>query len=477
MEGGIRVIYTQLFEKFKKKDSVIAAYIGAGHFGTAVVTQQKYVKDLSIPIVADTNLENAKISFLKAGIPENKIVYCNTAKTASAALLRGEFIYTDKVSILMEMPEIDIICEGTGIPEAGARYCMTALENGKNVAIVSKELDSVIGTILKKKADEKNLIYTPVDGDQHGLLIQLFEWAKEIGLTVISAGKSRDGEFVYDEKNKTVTIAADGITVHKTVTAHIPDDYIKYFEMIPEGKAQDYIEKRAEILKNLPGAGGFDLCELTIMANATGLKPYRPELTQGILRITELPIAYCSTNNGGIYKDEEGIIDIQTCFRRKDESGMGGGVFLVVRCDNAYSNYILTTKGQIPNYDCSTAVIYRPYHLCGVEVSTTLKAAVMLGLDTGSANYKPRFDLVRKALCDIKIGEIFGNDHDSRMTSLIYPATSRGADSAVPAHMLDGNTVKKEIKAGEIITYSMVEEPKNSMLWELRLEQEKTFKK
>lgn len=471
------MIYHYLFKRFKKKNSVIAAYIGAGHFGTAVIAQQKYVKDFSLPLVADINIENAKNAFLKAGFTEDAIVTTKDAAQARSAILSGKCVCTEDAGIIMQIPEIDIVCEGSGVPEAGAKYCKMALESGKHIAIVSKETDSAIGPILKKMANNKGLVYTPVDGDQHGLFIQMYEWAKEIGLTVVSGGKSRDGEFILDEKNHTVSIAADGITIHKSVTAPIPEDCFAYFEMLPQGfeNVKKYIKKRAEILKTLPGAGAFDLCELTIMANSTGLRPYTPELTQGSLRITELPVAYCSTANGGIYENQEGIIDVITTLRRPDEAGMGGGLFLVVRCDNAYANYILTTKGQIPNYDCSTAVIYRPYHLCGVEVSTTLKTAVMLGVGTGNDDYQPRYDLVKKAVCDIRAGEVLGNDHDLRMTAMICPASGKKADHPVPAHMLDGNRVIKDIEAGETITYSMIEEPKDSILWELRTKMEQDF--
>jgi predicted homoserine dehydrogenase-like protein len=87
--------------------------------------------------------------------------------------------------------------------------------------------------------------------------------------------------------------------------------------------------------------------------------------------------------------------------------GLGGGVFLVVRCDNAYSNHVLTTKGQIANYDDTAAVIYRPYHLCGVETSSTILVAGLLGLDTGSDDFLPRYDLVKVAARDIAAGEVF----------------------------------------------------------------------
>ncbi|HEY5466998.1 MAG TPA: flagellar biosynthesis protein FlgA [Clostridia bacterium] len=466
------MITHQMLKKFWLKDHIFAAYIGVGHFGTAVVTQQMYVDDLSIVIVADKNPESARQSFLKAGIPEESTVYCDTAEAASACINQGLYVYTDRAEIIMKIPKIDIVCEGTGVPEASARYCRMAIESGKHVAIVSKETDSVIGPILKKLADEAGVVYTPVDGDQHGLLIQLFAWAKEIGLTVISAGKARDAEFVYDEEMRTVSVEADGITVHKSASVHISDEDALYFKKFPGHRAMEYITKRAKALKDLPCAGAFDLCELTIMANATGLKPYTPSLTQGTLRITELPVAYCSTRNGGIYADSIGFIDVMTCLRRSDESGMGGGVYLVVRCDNAYSNYILTTKGQISNETHTAAVIYRPYHLCGVEVSTTLKSAAMLGVGTGSDEYLQRCDLVKKAGQDIPAGEILGNDHDLRMTGMIVPATVRGESSPVPGHMLDGNRAKIDIRAGEMITYAMVEKPDNSVLWNLRALQE-----
>ena len=171
------------------------------------------------------------------------------------------------------------------------------------------------------------------------------------------------------------------------------------------------------------------------------------------------------------------MIDVHTNMRRHDESGMGGGVFMVVKCDNAYSNYILTTKGQIPNYDRSTAVIYRPYHLCGVEVSTTILTMELLGLDTGSLEYVPNYDLVKTALVDIKAGDTLGNDHDLRLKATIIPATKKAPGNPVPAHMITGNKAVRDIKAGEIITYDMIEDRSETTLWKLREEQENTFNK
>jgi predicted homoserine dehydrogenase-like protein len=302
------MIYHHLFKLHRRKESVCAAVIGAGHFGTAVVTQQKYNPLLKVSIVADKNVDSARNAFIKAEISPELIVYCDNAKEILNAIEEGKYVYTDNAELIMQVPIIDVVCEGTGVPEAGAYLAKAAIESGKHVVMINKECDSVVGPILKKMAQDKGVVYTPVDGDQHGLLMELVEWAKIVGLRVISAGKARDGEFIYDEKNGTVSIAADGITVHKDYRVGVSKEAAKYLEMIPEGKSEEYVAKRAEILKDLPGAGAFDLCEMTILANSTGLAPELAPLRQATLRITELPVAYCSKENGGVF-ESEGVVD------------------------------------------------------------------------------------------------------------------------------------------------------------------------
>jgi predicted homoserine dehydrogenase-like protein len=467
------MIYHHLFRNAEKKE-VNVAVIGTGHFGKAIVTQQNYNEFLNVKIVMDLDLESARKSLLDAGIPEADVQYAKDLDEANALYEVGKYIYTDQIDVILKNEQIDVVCEATGVPEAGALHGKLAIENNKHVVMVNKETDSAVGPILKHMATEKGLVYTPADGDQHGLLMSMYEWAKAVGLTVIAGGKSRDGEFIYDEKNRTVTIEADGLTVHKTTTVTISEEEAKYFEKIPKDMAHEYIEKRKEILKTLPGAGAFDLCELTIIANSTNLVPEKAETVQAPIKITELPIAYCSKENGGIFQNE-GVVDVITCLRRPDEAGMGGGVFLVVKCDNAYSNHILTTKGQIPNYDLSTAVIYRPYHLCGVETSTSIGTAGLLNLDTGSLEYKPKFDLVKRASRDIRAGEILGNDHDYSMEALIVPAATMEDGNPIPGHLITGNRVKVDIKKGELITYEKIERPENSTLWNLREKQDEKF--
>lgn len=469
------MIYQQMFDAYRKQDEVCVGVIGAGQYATAIVTQEPQTQYLRVGVVADINVDSAKNAYLLAGRVESELVYAATADEAQAAIEAGKAVFTDQPHIVAAIPAIDIVCESTGIPEVSARFAHDAINAGKHVAMVTKDCDVSVGPILKKLADDKGVVYTPVDGDQHGLLIQLIEWAKSIGLTVLSGGKATDGEFIYDPESSTVTIHTDK-KIHapyqQTITV-APEDGV-YLGKIPEGHAAEYVRERARILAGLPQPGSYDLCEMTIAANYTGFAPQVDTLLHAPLRITEIPIAYAMVDDGGVIENER-TIDLATCLREPSESGLGGGVFIVVRADNAYSNHIMTTKGQIANEDESATVIYRPYHLCGVETSTTLLVAGLLGLNTGSNDYKPRFDLIKVAAVDIRAGDVFGNDHSQQHTARIIPAVPVGSGNPASAHLLTGNRAKVDIPRGTVITYDMVARPDDSTLWSLRELQDSTF--
>lgn len=101
----------------------------------------------------------------------------------------------------------------------------------------------------------------------------------------------------------------------------------------------------------------------------------------------------------------------------------------------------------------------------------------MLGVDTGSGKYVQSYDLARRAARDLPAGSVGGNDKDSNMTSFIIPSAAKSGTNPIPAHMLTGNKLKVDVKAGSVITYDMVQEPEHSVLWELRKRQEEILHK
>ncbi len=465
--------YSELFRTFGCKETARAAIIGGGAYATAILTQSMHMERLTVAAVGDLTLEAAKKAFIRADVPESRIAACSTLAEAKMAVLRGDFIATDNPELLFEL-DVDVVAEATGNPEAGARHAVLALEHRKHLVMINKETDSVIGPYLHQLFRDADLVYTPVDGDQPAQLMKLVDWARLIGLRIICAGKARDGEFMYDPEKSTVTLPADGKGVPKPVSVKIAKKDSRYLGMIPQGKAAEYAKKRAALLAGLPGPGGFDHCELVNIANSTGLtfSPGGPKACA--LRVNELPVMYAAKARGGILEQEE-TIDIMTLLRTKEEASMGGGVFLVVRSDNAYSQHILLTKSLLGNYEGTAAVMVQPYHLCGVESSTSLMAAALLGVGTGAADRALRWDIARKALRDLPAGTKCTHDRDPNLETIIVPAQHRADKAPVPGHLLNGNTLRRAVKKGEIISYGMIRQPGDSLLWRMRLEAEEYF--
>ena len=58
---------------------------------------------------------------------------------------------------------------------------------------------------------------------------------------------------------------------------------------------------------------------------------------------------------------------------------------------------------------------------------------------------------------------------------MIKPASPKAPDNPIPAHMITGNRADRDIKAGELITYGMVEDRSDTTLWRLRARQDREF--
>ncbi len=164
---------------------------------------------------------------------------------------------------------------------------------------------------------------------------------------------------------------------------------------------------------------------------------------------------------------------------------MGGGVFIVVGCENEYSRDIITMKGLIANSRRSAMLIYRPYHLCGVEAPMTALCAALLGIPTGATELKPRVDVVARAARDLAAGEPAGYETGSdmtlvvassaRMKAIMRAAAPVEAGQPLPIFMAHGATLRVDVPAGTVITPDLVVPPANSRLWALREEQDKLF--
>jgi predicted homoserine dehydrogenase-like protein len=463
------MIYENLFEKIDNK-CIRAGIIGTGTYGISLLARAQSIRRLEIPVVCDRDPETAQRACRRAGIPEEKIAICSSRKKLLQTMESGKCAIAENYALLMDVP-LDVIVECTGNPEAGACHAELAIKNGLHVAMVTKETDAVIGPILNKLADRAGVIYTPVDGDQHGLLIGLVSWATSIGLEVVCGGKARPYDFVYDEEKRTVSNGVEKIILSK--------EEMQALQKIIPGKAVHFIEKRRKIFNHWPQIAEADLCESVVTANATGLLPDTCSMHAPIVRTTEIPEVLGTKKCGGIL-NKKGAIDIITCLRRADEAGLGGGVFLVFYCQNDDAWNFVKEKGLLVNHRGTCGVVYRPYHLLGMETPISILCAGLLNVSTGSQSYEPRVDLVAKTTRDLKAGSAIQYDNGNSANPfehLIIPSASVGRDNPIPYYMALGNRLKVNVPSATIIREDMVTSSPESRLWGLRRQQDQVFLK
>jgi predicted homoserine dehydrogenase-like protein len=461
------VIYHHLFERAGDRQ-VRVGLIGTGTYGVSLLAQAQSIAQLEIPVVCDQDVEVARRACLRAGIPQQALSLARDRKSALQALDQGKCIIAEDAALLMDLP-LDVIVECTGHPEAGACYAELAIQHGKHVAMVTKETDSVIGPMLKRMADSASVVYTPADGDQHGLLMGLVSWARCLGLDVIAGGKARANDFVYDEGRRAVTVGTQRVTL-------TPGE-MGALRQIGPGEATQVVQDRRRVLEALPQIGEPDACESVIAANATGLMPDTPAMHAPVARTTEIPEVLCLKHEGGILS-KPGAIDVVTCLRRPDEAGLAGGVFIVFSCHNPQAWDFLRAKGIHSNHRGTCGLLTRPYHLLGVETPISILCAGLLNLSTGGVVFEPHVDLVARTAQDLKAGDVIPHGPqpaDLLLEPLILPATRVAEDNPLPYHMAVGNRVRVDVPAGTVLAGGMIEPPASSRLWELRREQDRTF--
>ncbi|HZC25763.1 MAG TPA: hypothetical protein VE287_01995 [Actinopolymorphaceae bacterium] len=442
---------------------VRAVVIGAGTFGRGVVVQGARAPDLEISALVDTDVEAAADAFAAAGFSPDEVTTCETPADARAAIAAGRRVVTADVEVLLD-GDIDVLVEATGHAAAGARHARLAIAHGKHVAMVTKEADAAVGPILRQRADRAGLAYIPVDGDQHGLLIGLVRWARSVGLDVLCGGKTLDGELVTGRTSP--QSAAQSATL--SAACFVP--------AAPGADLRTAVVERTARLGPAAGAKPWDLTELCIAANATGLVPDRPGLHCPALWTSEIPAALCPEDLGGLLGGS-GIIDAVQVVRGSHEVGLGGGVFVVVRVPAAMGKSQFHTESTTSTTDgpARIGLVTHPQHLLGIEAISSILAAALAGPAAGADDYRPRVDVVYRAVRTLRADDVVGHDHCPELTAELVEARPLAPATPLPAGLATGNRLCHDVPAGALITAAAVTPPPESDLWDLRAEQDRSF--
>ncbi|MBZ6075142.1 NAD(P)H-dependent oxidoreductase [Microvirga puerhi] len=451
----------------KAKCPVETCIVGAGGFGQSFLSQAQRVPLMNARVAVDLTAESAALSLKGAGIEARRIHNCTSAKDARIAWDRGDYIAASDFALVADLP-FDVVVEATGRPVAAARHALIAIEANKHLALVTKELDSVIGPGLKALAQDRGRIVTTVDGDQPSLLIGLATWAEVMGFQIVAAGKSSEYDFVFDPSSRQLSSngrLADDI------------DLARHWDL-GNHDVREILSARHAAISGFPQRAVPDLCELMVVANATGLQPDRYDLHAPLARISEVPTIFSQRDAGGILTGTRRL-DVFHCLRKPDEISFAGGVFVVVCCDDANSWDILAQKGHIVSRTAETAMIYLPRHLLGLEAATSILDAAIHHASGYGADYQPRYDLVAVATEDLSAGTVLsmgGHHHTiSGVTAEFRPAASLSSRAPAPFYLAADCKLTAHVNKGEEICVGQLELSEESPLLQLRRKQDMRF--
>jgi predicted homoserine dehydrogenase-like protein len=445
---------------------VEACVIGTGGFGRSFLAQALKVPLMRARVALDRHAESVAGVLTELGVPAERIHVCRSPSDAARAWAEGAWIAADDLAVVLGLP-IDVVVEATGHPEAGARHALMAIEADKHVALVSKEVDSVVGPILAHLAAQRGKVVTPVDGDQPSLLIGLVSWAQTLGLEIVAAGKSSEYDFVFDAA--TGRLSSNGRSID--VPGFAPT------MTLGDRTAVELAATRSAMAARLPQRAVPDLCELQVVANATGLVPDAPRLHAPIARIPEVPSLLCLRGDGGLLAGTNRL-DVFHCLRTPEEVGFAGGVFVVVRCDDAVTWRMLAEKGHVLGRRGTTAMICLPRHLLGLEAATSVIGAA-LGHSTGGIDPRPRLDLIARTTEDLPAGTLLtagGHHHTiAGVTGELVDGAPLAAGSPVPFYLVADRRLVRPVPAGRTITLDDLTIDPDSTLLALRLRQDRHF--
>ena len=172
------------------------AMVGAGATGRAIALQLGTpVPGMRLVAIANRTPEHAERAFREAGFTQWARV--GSSREAEVEIARGVPVLTDDPLLLTSCNAIDVIVEATGTVEAAARVVLDAFEHRKTVVLVNAELDSLVGPILKARADDAGVVITHTDGDEPGVALTLLRYLQTLGLRIVAAGNikahARDG--------------------------------------------------------------------------------------------------------------------------------------------------------------------------------------------------------------------------------------------------------------------------------------------
>ena len=409
------------------------AMVGAGFMGRGIALQMlNAVPGMELVAIYNRSIDGAMRAYKEAGC--DNPVEVNSLTELEDAISKGKYAITQNEMLVCQAEQIDVVIEVTGTIELGAKVSLEAIKHGKHVVVMNAELDGTLGPILKHYADKAGVIFTNADGDQPGVIMNLYRFVKGIGVKPVLCGNIKGLQDPY--RNPTTQ----------------------------EGFAKQWGQK-AHMVTSFADGTKISF-EQAIVANATGMNVAKrgmhgPTVESGtpLKEVVDLYPQEDLLNGNGIVDYVVG-------------AEPGPGVFVLGTHEHPKQQHYLNLYklGEGPIY-----LFYTPYHLCHFEVHNTVARAVLFDDATLTPLAGPQVDVVATAKIDLKAGDVldgmgyymtYGQAENSDITA---------AQRLLPMGLAEGCRLKNDIAKDKVLTYDDVVISEGRFCDKLRREQDDLF--
>src|SRR5579862_843320 len=402
-----------LLERESKGQPIRVAMVGAGAEGRAIALQLgSPVPGIRLFGIANRTLQNGEKAFSQAGIAGWG--RSSSPSEAEKAIGAGNPVLTDDPSVLIACDAIDVIIEVTGTIDFAAETCLAAFQHGKHVVLVNAELDSLLGPILKAKADRAGVVLTHTDGDEPGVAMTLLRYLRSVGLRPVAAGNLK------------------GMVDHYR-TPETQRAFAEKYGLNPK-KASSFADATKLSM------------EATVLANATGFQVGRRGMygpaCKNVHEMGQLLPADQMLNTG--------LVDYAL------GAAPYTGAFVVVYEDSALKRVQLEyyKLGDGPFY-----VFYTPYHLPHVQIASTIARAFIDRDATIASMAGPICEAITVAKRNLKTGEGLDGVGGFCAYGLIENTAAAREMAALPIGLSEGSVLRSEERRDQAISFSDVSLP------------------
>jgi len=407
------------------KRPIRVGLIGAGFAGRSIALQLGTpVPGIRLVAIANRTPQHGERAFREAGIKEWR--QAQTAGQAEEAITAGKVVLTQDPSVLTGCGPIDVIVEVTGTVEYGARVVLDAVNHGKHVVLVNAELDSLLGPILKAKADQAGVVLTHTDGEEPAVAMTLVRYLRSIGLLPVAAGNLK------------------GMVDHHRT----PDTQREFAE-----------QRGLDARKTTSFADATKLSmEATVLANASGFHVGR--------RGMHGPACKHVSEMAGLLPAEQmlatGLVDYAL------GAAPHTGAFAIAHEDSPLK------KAQLAYYKLGNGpfyVFYTPFHLPHAQIASSIGRAAIHHDATVAPLAGPVCEVVTMAKRDLKSGEILDGIGGFCAYGLIDNIAGSRAVNALPMGFSEGRRLLRDIPKDDVIVLTDVESGSDGLASQLWREQ------